>query len=252
MLDRLVRSFLYHPLKLDRGAPVPDYCGGAEEIWIESGANEVHGLYWKAEPGRPTILFFHGNAQSVFEWCLVREELAPMECGLLLIDYPGYGKSTGTPSEEALLQAGDDSFHWLESVAGVDGGRVVAFGKSLGGPVAAHVACRHRVLGLVLESTFRSLLHVVRKLVPVLPAGAILKSELYETEVRRGRVRAPVLVPQGTRDALIQFGGGRALLELVPGEGSAYWVEGAGHNDVSLMAGDEYGERLRAWLQTLI
>jgi len=79
MFESVVKSFLYYPLTLQRNAPVPPYAGNAQEVFMPSATGEeIHGLYWPAPEGRPTILFFHGNAQSVFEWCLIHEELAPL------------------------------------------------------------------------------------------------------------------------------------------------------------------------------
>lgn len=249
MFEGLVRSFLYYPLENRREAPVPPYCGNPDEVWINSSdGNEIHGLHWKAPEGRPTILFFHGNAQSVFEWCLIYEEFAPAECGLLLIDYPGYGKSTGKPSEEGLYAAGLASLEWLKSVGGVPEERIVLFGKSLGGPVAAETAMHCKPMGVVLESTFRSIPHVARKLLPMLPVDAILKTERYETSERVPRITAPVLVVHGKIDELIPFAEGEALFELAGEPKDSYWVDGAGHNDVSMVAGAAYGARLRAWL----
>jgi len=252
MFEGLVRSFLYYPLQNPREAPVPPYCGDPDEVWINAGdGNEIHGLHWKAAEGRPTILFFHGNAQSVFEWCLIHEELAPAECGLLLIDYPGYGKSSGQPAEEGLYAAGRASLEWLKAEGGVPEGRIVLFGKSLGGPVAAETAMHCQPLGVVLESTFRSIPHVARKLLPMLPVDAVLKSERYETAERVPKIGAPVLVIHGTIDELIPFAEGQALFELAGEPKAHFWVEQAGHNDVSMVAERAYGERLREWLDKI-
>jgi fermentation-respiration switch protein FrsA (DUF1100 family) len=250
MFEGMVRSFLYYPLQNEREAPVPPYCGNPDEVWIKSGdGNEIHGLHWKAPEGRPTMLFFHGNAQSVFEWCLIYEELAPAGCGLLLIDYPGYGKSTGQPNEEGLYAAGRASLEWLKTEGGVPEERIVLFGKSLGGPVAAETAMHCKPRGVILESTFRSIPHVARKLLPMLPVDAVLKSERYETAERVPGIEAPVLVIHGTRDELIPFEEGQALFELALEPKQHYWVDNAGHNDVSMVAESAYGERIREWLE---
>ena len=217
MLEGLVRSFLYHPLKLERDAPLPDYAAGSREVWIDTELGDrVHGLYWPAPPGRPTVLFFHGNAQSVYEWALVREELVDLEAGMLLVDYPGYGKSSGSPREEGLYSAGLAASKWLEA-NGVGPGETILFGKSLGGPVSARTAAERGALGMVLESTFRSLPKVIRRLVPGLPAEFVLKSELYETEKSLSRSGCPLLVVHGTEDELIPVGEGKALYAVVGG-----------------------------------
>lgn len=253
MLENIVRSFLYQPIVLPKEAPLPVYVRGAREVWIalESGI-KIHGLYWPAPSNdRPVILYFHGNAQSVFEWALVREELAPVDCGLLLIDYPGYGKSEGRPGENALYQAGRASLSWLANDAGVPESSVVLLGKSLGGPVAVETARGRGVQGVVLESTFRSIPYIVKRLLPMIPAGTIRKSELYETFKRVESIGAPLLVIHGVADGLIPVSEGQALFDLATEPKELFLVPGAGHNDVSLVAGREYGIRIRNWLNSL-
>jgi len=253
MLESLVRAFLYHPTVLEPGTPLPPYVRGATEVWFEAAdGNRIHGLHWPAPAGRPTILFLHGNAQSVFEWALISQELEPLKCGLLLIDYPGYGKSNGSPHEEGLYAAGRGALAWLTNEAGVLERQVVVFGKSLGGGVATEIAQDREVLGVVLESTFWSVLHVACWLLPMLPVGAILRSERYESIARVDRLRAPVLVIHRTRDELIPPAEGQALYEAAPDPKELYLVKGAGHNDVSWIAGSEYGDRLRRWLEACV
>ena len=97
------------------------------------------------------MLYLHGNAQSVFEWALVRRDLDALACGLLLIDYPGYGKSTGSPSEPALYAAGRAALDWLAVRRRIDERRIIVHGKSLGGGVATEVARQRRLLGVQVE-----------------------------------------------------------------------------------------------------
>ncbi len=251
MLEGLVRRFLYHPTVLEKDALPPRWARGASEVWLDSGAGDrIHGLRWPAPDGRPTLLYLHGNAQSVFEWSLVAEDLSALEAGLLLVDYPGYGKSSGSPSEGGLYAAGRAALDLLADEVGEE--RVVLLGKSLGGGVATEVARgRERLAGLVLESTFRSLPSVAARLLPMLPAGALLRSERYDSLSRMAELRAPVLVVHGTDDELIPVEEGLALHEAARPPKALWLVDGAGHNDVSAVAGPAYGARLRAWLDEL-
>jgi len=249
MFETLVRMFLYYPVILDPSAQLPEYIHGAEQVWIDSAdGNRIHGLYWRAPDKRPTILFFHGNAQTVFEWALVTEDIKPMECGMLLIDYPGYGKSTGKPREEALYAAGHAALRWLVGHMKVPEHRIILFGKSLGGPVAAEVAQGHSIMGLVLESTFQSVPAMIRRMVPLLPEHAWLSSEQYNTASRLPSIHVSVVFVHGTIDTLVPISEGKALYALANEPKHIYIVDGAGHNDVSFVAGREYGLTLRRWL----
>jgi fermentation-respiration switch protein FrsA (DUF1100 family) len=168
------------------------------------------------------------------------------------VDYPGYGKSTGRPTEPGLYAAGRAAFEHLAEDGDVGPERLLVFGKSLGGGVATEVVQgRADIKGLVLESTFRSIPSVASRLLPMIPADAVLEGERYESLARMGQVRCPLLVIHGTDDDLIPVDEGRALHEAAGEPRELYLVEGAGHNDVSMVAGRAYGDRVRRWLDDL-
>ena len=260
MIEQLVRQFLYHPTRLPKDASPPAWTEGAEEVWMRAeDGNDIHGLYWAPpegsaeQPGpRPTILFLHGNAQTVFEWALVQRELAPAACGLLLIDYPGYGKSSGVPTEASLQAAGRAALSWLVRERETPAHRVVVFGKSLGGGVATELAATHQVRGLVLESTFCSIPDVAKRLIPFMPTSLVFRTERYDSLSRMPRIGCPVLVIHGDRDALIPVAQGRELHARANQPKALHIVEGAGHNDVSVVAGPTYGSWIRNWIDGAI
>ena len=257
MIEQLVRQFLYHPNRLAREAPLPAWAQEATEVWMRADdGNDIHGLYWSppaAGPSigglRPTILFLHGNAQTVFEWAMVQRELAPAACGLLLIDYPGYGKSSGVPSEFSLYAAGRAALAWLASDRDTPADRVILFGKSLGGGVATELAVTAPVRGVVLESTFCSIPEVAKRLIPFMPASLVFRTERYDSLARMERIAAPVLIIHGDQDSLIPVRQGRALHERANQPKTLRIVPGAGHNDVSMTAGSDYGSWLRDWVE---
>lgn len=251
-LDGLIRRFLYYPERLPIDAPLPPHALGAQEVFLDAAdGNRIHALHWPAPQGRPTLLFLHGNAQTVFDWALVRQDLAPLDCGLLLPDYPGYGKSTGRPSEASLYAAGHAAMSWL-AARGVPPSRTILFGKSLGGGVAGEIARDAPVLGVVLESTFRSIPSVARRLIPVIPVGGLFRGELYDTASKIASIPSPILIIHGTADGLIPIDEGRALYDLAREPKRLWQVPGAGHNDVAWRAGPAaYGRVLREWVDGL-
>lgn len=247
-LENLARKFLYYPDRLPPDLPPPPWAEGAEEVWMECADGvRIHGLWWKDPEGAPVILFLHGNAQEVYSWSLVRKELEPLGCRLLLIDYRGYGKSAGQPHEKGLYLDGETALRWLDG-RGVPLEDMVVFGKSLGGAVACEIAQGRSLRALVLESTFTSLASVARKLFPFLPRGVSL-GESYANLEKIGNARCPVLVIHGDRDELIPVEEGRELFRAAPEPKELYLVHGAGHNDVSLVAGGEYPRRISDFLE---
>ena len=247
-LDSLTRKFLYYPDRLPLDMPPPRWAGNAEEVWMdcEDGVR-IHGLWWSEPEGAPVILFLHGNAQEVYSWSLVQQELAPAGCRLLLIDYHGYGKSGGEPHEAGLYLDGKASMRWLHE-RGVEDPDIVVFGKSLGGGLACEIAQGRELKALVLESTFTSLRRVARKLFPFLPPGVPL-GEVYDSISKLPSTRCPVLVIHGEMDELIPVGEGLDLYAAAPEPKELYLVPGAGHNDVSMVAGQAYAHRIAGFLE---
>ncbi len=218
-------------------------------MWLECADGvRIHGLWWKEPEGAPVILFLHGNAQEVYSWSLVHRELEPLGCRMLLIDYHGYGKSGGKPHERGLYLDGEAALGWLKN-EGVPEEEIIVFGKSLGGAVACEVARGRPLRALVLESTFTSLASVARRLFPFLPRGVPL-GESYASLEKMGDVRCPVLVIHGDRDELIPVEEGLELFRAAPEPKELYLVLGAGHNDVSLVAGEEYARRIGTFLES--
>ena len=253
MLEKLVQKFLYYPTVLHQDVPVPSYAQGASEVFLNAAdGNRIHALYWAPKPGRPTILFFHGNAQSVFEWALIHEDFREIDAGLLLVDYPGYGKSSGYPHETGLYHAGQAAYDWLVNDRKLDPKSMIVFGKSLGGGVATKIAADNSVGFLILESTFTSIPSVARKLLPIVPRDASFKKERYDSISRLPQIHVPVLVIHGTKDELIELEEGKKLFAAANEPKELFLVESAGHNDVSMVAGHQYGETIRRWIDKQI
>ncbi len=252
MFESIVRQFLYHPTHLEPEAPLPSYARDAKECFFDTeDGNRVHALYWPAASQQPTIVFFHGNAQSVYEWALIREDFLTLNCGLLLVDYPGYGKSTGTPSESSLFSCGYATLDYAEKTLNLNENDIVLFGKSLGGAVVTEIAQNKRFRTVVLESTFTSIPSVARNLIPILPADAIFKSERYASIEKIPALQSPLLVIHGEKDDLIPVEEGKKLFERAETSKKLYLAPQAGHNDVSMMEGLRYATTIREWLDGL-
>jgi fermentation-respiration switch protein FrsA (DUF1100 family) len=248
--EELFEKFLYYPDRLPSGMPPPGWARGAHEVWMQADDDvRIHGLWWPEPAQRPVVLFLHGNAQEVYSWSLVAEDLAALECRLLLIDYHGYGKSGGEPHEAGLYADGRAAVRWLAD-QGAGPEDMVVFGKSLGGAVACDIASTNSVRGLVLESTFTSLASVARELFPNAP-GYAPDERVYNSISKLPDIHCPLLVIHGDEDALIPFEEGRALYDAAGEPKELLVVKGAGHNDVSMRAGEGYGAFIRRWLDGL-
>jgi hypothetical protein len=195
------------------------------------------------------VLLLHGNAGHIGHRIPLAEGLVERGISVLLLDYRGYGRSEGRPSEAGVRSDAEAGLRFAVERAG-GSGRVVVFGRSLGGALAAGLAAEEPVAGAILEAAFTSLEGIAAAVYPFLPR--ILFRRLrgrYDALGALGRVHAPVLVVHGTHDRIVPPAMGRALVEAAAGRGEWYPVEGADHNDPFAVAGAAYFDRLAAFVR---
>lgn len=193
---------------------------------------------WVPTPGAEVaVLFAHGNAEDIGHGVRHQDGWADLGASVLTFDYPGYGLSSGRPSEEGAYDAADAAYRFLVA-QGIDPGTIIVHGRSLGGGVVVDLASRERVGGVIIESSFVSAYRVMTR-VPLLPVDQL------DNLAKLPRVDAPVLVIHGSRDLVVAPWHGRALFDALPEERrSSLWVEGAGHNDLAAVAGAGYWSAL--------
>jgi abhydrolase domain-containing protein 17 len=205
-----------------------------------AGGHVISALYLPNPAAVHTILYSHGNAEDIGHLRPMLESIRRTGFSVFAYDYPGYGTSTGRPTTRNAYDAVDAAYAYLTNELGVPPSAVIAHGRSLGGGPSAALAAREPIAGLILESTFRSVILVV------LPFSIPLVDRFpVERYVRR--TQAPILVIHGERDEVISVDHGRRLYEAAPGKKQALWVDRAGHNDLFLVAGARYSEALRAF-----
>lgn len=210
-----------------------DFGAPHTEVWFDSPTgHRLHGV--RVVPPRgpePTraIVYLHGNAGSVRSWGFVGSELAAFGYVVYVVDYAGFGKSTGSLTEASLLK---DVEAVYDTVA-ASHDDVVVFGRSVGSGPAVHLAATRRPRLLVLETPYASFTDLAKRLVPLAPSWLLaftLRSDLWLKEVR-----CPVHVFHGTDDEVIPLASARLLVAstpLPPGS-SVTIVDGGHHNDLS-------------------
>jgi len=178
------------------------------------------------ERGRtPLVIFTHGNAELAEQW--VGQFAEPLSWGwaVLLLEYPGYGRSTGAPSEQSILETAAGAYDWARQDSRVDSGRIVPWGRSLGGGPAAWLGAHRAVAGLILESAFTSTRPLAaRYLIP----GFLVRDPFDNLSILQ-RYRGPLLVLHGRDDRIVPVAQGRALAGAVPG--AQFHELPCGHND---------------------
>ena len=173
-------------------------------------------------------------------------DFQPPGAALLVVDYPGYGGSGGRATEAGMYEAADSAYAAVARRPDVDHARIYAYGRSLGSAVASHVAARHEVAGLVLESPFTNALDIAREHYALFPRF-IVRLRLDNLANLR-LVRCPVLVFHGTADRLAPLAMGRRVAAAGGGGGGGpaelVLIQGAGHNDTYDLGGEAYRRKL--------
>jgi len=248
MLSPLVDALVYFPDRELYGDPA-DVGLAFTDMTIPTEDGERLHAWWiptRATPARAHVLFFHGNAGNISHRLAHAAALSAASLDVLLVDYRGYGRSTGRPSEEGLYRDARASLAALKSGGAVDPSRVLLMGESLGGAVALHLALESPPRGCVLQSTFTSLRDVGREHYPA--ALSALAGDAYPSLRRIASLRAPLLVIHGDADEIVPLAHGRALFAAAPEPKRLLVVPGAGHNDLVERMGAAYGAEVAAWL----
>lgn len=246
VLALLMESKLtYYPMRY----PAGEWEGhglGVEDCTFEAADGVKLHAWWLGgaeDETAPVLLWFHGNAGNLTHRADNLRMLADRNMDVLIPDYRGYGKSQGRPSENGLYLDGEAALRYLTEERGVDPGRIICFGRSLGSSVALHVALKHEVAGVVLESPFASARAMARKMMPILPVGPFIRSR-FDNVGMVADLTVPVLVMHGDRDELVPFTQGKAVFEAAREPKEFYTIVGAGHNDTYFTGGEPYFEAL--------
>jgi abhydrolase domain-containing protein 17 len=227
--------------------PPPTYRAGQLPLTMIPGTDGVSlaALYLPNPAAQLTILYAHGNAEDLGVVAPMLEELRRHGFAVLGFDYRGYGASSGGPTTTSgAVRDMESVYQYAVHTLGVQPPRLVLYGRSVGGGPATDLAARLPSAGLVLESTFTSAFVVMTR-VPLLPFDRF-------PNLRHVRsVPAPVLVIHGTADEVIPVSHGRRLYEAANAPKRALWVDGAHHNDLTLVAGQQYWTALTDFANTV-
>jgi uncharacterized protein len=224
----------------DAGEADPATVGVKAEILRLKTEDGESLLAWRIPPGpgRPMILYFHGNSGGIDLRYERFRALAEAGMGLIAIEYRGYASSTGRPSERGLKLDGEAAYA-AAIASGVAPGRIVLLGESLGSGIAVALAARHKVGALVLDSPYSSIADVAAARYWFMPVRALLRDP-FRNDLLIGSVHTPTLMAHGTKDTVVPIRFGEKLFALA-NPPKAFWrVEGAAH----LALGERFHETL--------
>lgn len=233
---------IFHPAKHPEGLWEFKDQFGAADVWLDtSDGVRIHGWMIEDAAARFVTLYLHGNAGNLTHRVDHIQAIRQAGSALMIIDYRGYGRSEGSPSEEGIYRDSEAAYDWLIA-KGYGADRIVVYGESLGTAAAADLASRRDCAGVILEAPFPSAKAVAHTVLPWL--GPLVVSG-FDTARKIAKVRAPVWILHGDRDQVIAYEFGREVFAAA-NEPKEFWrVEGALHSNIVQVAGRRYVEKLR-------
>jgi fermentation-respiration switch protein FrsA (DUF1100 family) len=245
------RKLMYFP---SAHVPSPESLGigGVEEVSFPTADGLTLNGWFISRSEQPqfTLIVFNGNAGNRAFRAPLAEVLARAGLAVLLFDYRGFGGNPGLPSEQGLRTDARAARDYLLTRPEVDRRRLVYFGESLGTAVAAELAVAHPPAALILRSPFTSMSDMARLHYGFLPTRWILRDR-YATIDRVKRVNAPLMVIGGDADAIVPIAQTLQVYETASEPKELLVIEGAGHNDQSMLAGREMTDAVVRFLLRL-
>ncbi len=208
---------------------------------------KLFGWFIPAEPSRGTVLFFHGNAGNISHRLDSIEQFHQVGLNVFIFDYRGYGQSEGgRPSEQGTYLDAEAAWHYLIEEKQIPPTKILIFGRSLGGGVAAYLAQNQTPAALILESTFTSIPDLGAQLYPFLPVRPLTRIQ-YNTLARLPQIKHPILIIHSPDDNVIPYSHGQRLFAEA-GEPKQFLELKGGHNEGFLLVGPKYEATLDAFV----
>lgn len=259
----LAPSFIFHPSRSLQSSP-QEFGLAYDDIRLQTSDGEtIAGWFIPAvgdadEKGvafnqeERVVLFFHGNAGNISHRIASIAFFHELGLSVFIIDYRGYGESTGKPSVEGTLEDARAAWRWLREDKGLSPSQIVVFGRSLGGGVAANfvgsLPAEEMPSALIMESTFTSLHAVGKRMFPGLPRWVFVKD--YESLQVLSGLDMPLLVVHSPEDEVIPYTMGRELFEAYSGPRQFIEINGS-HNAGWFENFTVYEQGMREFLATI-
>ncbi|MBS1653572.1 MAG: alpha/beta fold hydrolase [Bacteroidetes bacterium] len=206
---------------------------------IEPGVR-INGLHFYRDNPKGLILYFHGNTRSIKGWAKYSRDFYRYGYDVVLVDYRGFGKSTGKRNEAEMLK--DMQFVYTTLAEKYSESQMIVYGRSMGSGFATKIASENKPRYLILDAPYYNFNKVVERFLPVLPVRLILRYQLRTDRWIR-LVTCHTYIIHGTKDWLIPIRHSEALQKINPGKITLIRIHGGGHNN--LPSFDEYHNFIR-------
>ncbi len=226
-----------------------------EDVSLTTSDDErLHGWYVPATDRRGVVLFFHGNAGNISHRLDSIGIFHQLGLDTLIIDYRGYGQSTGKTNEQGTYLDAQAAWSYLVDERGIPADRIIIFGRSLGGAIGAWLGAQPEMkngpAAVIIESSFTSGVDMARQLYPFLPAQLITRLR-YPAVEYASRLECPVLVVHSRDDEIIPFAMGQSIYEAVKQRKSFLELRGD-HNNGFFISRHDYLAGLDSFIESVL
>ena len=221
--------FIFKPEKLRQDFQFK-YDVPFKELFFDTAPGaRINGLHFYREQPKGLILYFHGNTRSIKGWAKYARDFYRYDYDVVLVDYRGFGKSTGKRSEHDILN--DMQFIYTQLLTQYPEHHILVYGRSIGSGFAAKIASDNKPRYLILDAPYYNFMKVVERFLPFLPVKFILRYQLRTDRWIR-HVNCHTYILHGTKDHLIPIRHSERLQQINPNKITLIRIEGGGHNNL--------------------
>ncbi len=226
--------------------PEPTYVKDDNLIWLQTSTNDVIPAFFIDRRAKYTIMFSHGNAEDLGVIVHHFQGIAAdLGVNIFAYEYPGYGLSTGEPTEHGVYAASESAYKYLRDVVGIPWKYIVLYGRSLGSGPSCHIASKTAVRGIILQSPLASVFRVGFDFRFTLPG------DLFANIDKVSKIKCPIFIVHGTKDEIVPVWHGKQLHERCKYPHDPLWIEEAQHNNIETVARKQLVDKMREFIKSL-
>ncbi len=222
-----------------------------EYLWETPSDGKINALHFKIENPKGVIIYFHGNSDNLHRWGKIASDFTDFDYDVLVMDYRGYGKSSGSRNEELLYSDAQFSYDFAKEIYGEE--NIVVYGRSLGGAFAIKVAAENQPKVVILEATFFNIQDIVNRWLPQKVTNRVSPTMTYHflSDEIITKVQVPLYHFHGTKDKVVPIKSGKKLFDVFKIsqptiEKKFIQITGANHDDLAQF--EEFKNEIRSIL----
>jgi alpha-beta hydrolase superfamily lysophospholipase len=252
LLQYLQEKVVFLPIVLQKDHEFDFEVEFEEYLWNTPFEGIINVLHFKIKQPKGVIVYFHGNADNLHRWGKIANEYTNFGYDVLVMDYRGYGKSSGPRNEDYLYSDAQFCFDFAKNLYGEE--NTIVYGRSLGGSFAVKVAAENYPKTVILEATFYNLQDIVNRWLPKKVTDKVSPTMTYHflSNENISKIKVPLYHFHGTKDNVVPIKSGKKLFEVFEKSQPKITkkfieISGATHDD--LINHENFVEELKKILQ---